>query len=331
MQRGSARSAFRWPMNASRVAASLTWLNSSSNWSTTRSSFCAGGSAASVAVIAAAGSSSAPASVRASSSIGVAPGRIVSTRQVPRGKFLGSSSFGSSPAVTSDDLPEPDEPITTRKWCWRIERHELLDLVVAAVEEAGVLLAERDHAGIGAGDGLDRRLGGVEVAAEPGGLVVPAGPVGAVERLAEAEPQGGLAGVQGQGQQAVATLVDGGERDEPLAELGPAVGQERRAEHEQGEAARGHATLELGRDALAQTEVARGEHASRVQAQRRLEVAVDPGAVGLGMDDEEVVRRRRWGAIRWTAADVERPSATFTEGETVSSHADVLLLAVTER
>ena len=97
-------------MKASRVEASLTWLNSSSNWSTTRSNFWAEDSAARVAEIVAAGSSGTPGSVRASSSIGVAPGRIVRTRQVPRGKFRGSSSFGRSPAVTSDDFPEPDEP-----------------------------------------------------------------------------------------------------------------------------------------------------------------------------------------------------------------------------
>ena len=212
---------------------------------------------------------------------------------MPRGKLRGSSSLGSRPAVISDDLPEPDEPIDGEEVVLADERQEVLDLVVAAVEEAGVLLAEGDHAGVGAGDGLDRRLGRVEVAPEPGGLVVPAGPVGAVERLAEAEPQGGLAGVQGQGQQAVAALVDRGERDEPLAELGPAVGQEGGAEHEQGVSAGRHAPLELGRDALAQPEVARGEHAGRLQAQHGLEVAVDPGAVGLGMDDEEVELRWR--------------------------------------
>ncbi len=88
------------------------------------------------------------------------------------------------------------------------ERYELCDLRFAAVEEPRVLLAEGDHAGVGAGGDLDSRLGCVEVAPEPGGLVVPAGPVFAVQRLAEAEPQRCLAGVQGQGQQSVVALID---------------------------------------------------------------------------------------------------------------------------
>jgi len=106
--------------------------------------------------------------------------------------------------------------------------------------------------------------------------------------------------VQGQSQQAVATLIDGGERDQPFAQLGPAVSQERGAEHEKRESARRHATLELTDDARAQPEVARGHHAAGIQAQRMLEIAIDPCAVGLGMDDEEVVLRRirRAGPLR---------------------------------
>ena len=42
----------------------------------------------------------------------------------------------------------------------------------------------------------------------------------------------GLTLVEFQGQKAVAALVDGGERDKPLAEFRPAIGQERGAEHQ---------------------------------------------------------------------------------------------------
>ena len=172
-------------------------------------------------------------------------------------------------------------------------RDELLNFLIATVEEPGVLLAERDHARIGASDLLTHRLGGVEVASEACGLVVPVGPVGAVQRLPKAEPKRGLAGMERQGQQAVAALVDGGERDEPLTELGPAIGQERRAEHQQCEPARGHAALELGGHALAKAEVARGEDAGRVQPQGVFEVAVDPRAVGGAVHDEEIVLRKK--------------------------------------
>lgn len=80
----------------------------------------AGGPTARIAEVAVAGSAAAPGSVRESSSIGVAPGRMVSTRQVLGGKFLASSSSGTSPAVISDDFPEPDDPITIKKWLCRI-------------------------------------------------------------------------------------------------------------------------------------------------------------------------------------------------------------------
>ena len=240
---------------------------------------------------AAAGSSGAPPRTRARSSSRSRAGAEAQDAPGAAGEIAGVLELRQQAGTYQRRLARARRADDGEKVVLANERQEFLDLDVAAVEEAGVLLAERDHAGIRAGDGFDRGLGCVEVASEPGGLVVPAGPVGAVERLAEAEPQGGLAGVQGQGQQAVAALVDRGECDEPFAELGPAIGQEGGAEHEQGESAGRHPTLELVRDELAQAEVARREHAGRLQAQHGLEIAVDPGAVDFGMDDEKIELR----------------------------------------
>src|SRR5206468_496179 len=70
------------------------------------------------------------------------------------------------------------------------ERQEVLDLVVAAVEEPGILLAKRDHPGIWTDDGLKHRRRPIEQLAEPGDLVIPTVRDFEVEPDAEAESQG---------------------------------------------------------------------------------------------------------------------------------------------
>ena len=259
MQRGSARSAFRRPMNASRVAASLTWLNSSSNWSTTSSSRCAGGSAARTAAIAAAGSSRRAAEDagelldrgRAGAHGQDAPG---AAGEIPRVVEL-----RQQPGRDQRRLARSRRADHGRKWCWRTSVKSVWISSSRPWKKRASSLRNGTMPGYGQATASITGAGRSSWRAEPGGLLVPPGPVGAVERLAEAEPQGGLAGVQGQGQETFRPSSTRGERDEPLAELRPAVGQERRAEHQQRESAGRHRPLELVRDRLAQPEVARGE------------------------------------------------------------------------
>ncbi len=105
-------------VNASRSASGTSWVNSSSSWSTTSSSRPAppGGrhhrpnpaGARRISAASAAGSPpTALASASASAATGFAPGLHSTTGQPPSAAV---ASAGSSPARSSDDLPEPDAP-----------------------------------------------------------------------------------------------------------------------------------------------------------------------------------------------------------------------------
>ena len=117
--------------------------------------------------------------------------------------------------------------------------------------------------------------------------------VGEVEPDAEAEAQGKVAGLSVDRQEPVLARLDARERDELLAEPRPLVGEERRAEHEQRESARCNGALELGRHGGRRVELARGDRAAGFKPESGLEVALDPRAVGVGVDDEEVILRLR--------------------------------------
>jgi hypothetical protein len=87
--------------------------------------------------------------------------------------------------------------------------------------------------------------------------------------------------------QAAAGLLDAGERDQLLAELRPATGQEGRAEDQDREPAGRHGPLEFNGYRCCGIEIVRGDHLRRREAKRGLEETIDPSPLGVGMEYEE--------------------------------------------
>ena len=165
---------------------------------------------------------------------------------------------------------------------------QYLDLRLPAEEKPRVLGLEGHHPRVRAGDDLRRRLGTVQQVAEPRGLLFPLRTVGVgkVQPDPEAEPGRRRARVERQRHHPITPLIDAGEADQLFAVLGPAVLQERRAEHQRRVAAGGDGPVVLFGNGGPQREIAPGYQAFWLNAHGGPQVAVNPGPVGVGVDDE---------------------------------------------